>query len=60
LRAVVVLRELEGLSYEEIAETLQIPLGTVRSRLSRGRRALREALVADGRIGLPSSGGSEP
>jgi RNA polymerase sigma-70 factor (ECF subfamily) len=43
-REVVVLSDLQELSYAEIAETLQIPLGTVRSRLYRGRRLLQEAL----------------
>jgi RNA polymerase sigma-70 factor, ECF subfamily len=43
-RTVVVLREIEGLGYEEIAEILQVNLGTVKSRLTRGRAALREAL----------------
>jgi RNA polymerase sigma-70 factor (ECF subfamily) len=41
---IVVLREVEGLSYEEIAETLQISKGTVESRLFRARERLREAL----------------
>jgi len=59
-RAVVVLRELEGLSYEEIAETLGVPLGTVRSRLSRGRLLLREALLRDERIRRPQVGGGMP
>ena len=45
-RAVVVLRGLQGLAYEEIARVLQIPIGTVRSRLSRGRETLR-ALLTD-------------
>ena len=44
-RDVIVLRELEGLSYTEIAETLGIGEGTVKSRISRGREALREALL---------------
>ncbi len=44
-RAVVVLRDLQGLAYEEIARVLQIPIGTVRSRLSRGREALRAQLT---------------
>jgi RNA polymerase sigma-70 factor (ECF subfamily) len=44
-REVVVLREIEGCGYEEIAEILQVNLGTVKSRLTRGRAALREALV---------------
>jgi len=43
-RIVVVLRDLEGLSYEEIAEALELELGTVRSRLHRARMDLREKL----------------
>ena len=43
-RAAVVLCDLEGLSYEEIAATLGIKLGTVRSRIHRGRNQLRAAL----------------
>ncbi|MBI3976377.1 MAG: sigma-70 family RNA polymerase sigma factor, partial [Armatimonadetes bacterium] len=38
-RVIVVLRDLQGLAYEEIAEVLRIPIGTVRSRLSRAREA---------------------
>lgn len=41
-RAVIVLREIEGLSYEEIAQSLKINLNTVRSRLKRAREALLE------------------
>jgi RNA polymerase sigma factor (sigma-70 family) len=44
-RAAVVLCDIEGLSYEEIAATLGIKLGTVRSRIHRGRAALRESLA---------------
>ena len=44
-REVVVLREIEGFGYEEIAEILNVNLGTVKSRLTRGRAALREALL---------------
>jgi len=44
-RVVVVLRDVQGLSYEEITAVLRIPLGTVRSRLSRGRESLRRQLA---------------
>jgi RNA polymerase sigma factor (sigma-70 family) len=44
-RAAVVLCDIEGLSYEEIADVLDIKLGTVRSRIHRGRTQLRTALV---------------
>jgi len=44
-RAAVVLCDIEGLSYEEVAATLGIKLGTVRSRIHRGRAQLREALA---------------
>jgi len=45
-RAVVVLRDIEGMSYAQIADVLQIKLGTVRSRLSRARSRLREIMEA--------------
>ncbi|MFF4209869.1 RNA polymerase sigma factor SigE [Streptomyces sp. NPDC001796] len=44
-RAAVVLCDIEGLSYEEIAATLGVKLGTVRSRIHRGRSQLRKALA---------------
>lgn len=43
-RIVVVLADVQGLSYREIAEAVGIPIGTVRSRLARGRARLQEAL----------------
>jgi RNA polymerase sigma-70 factor (ECF subfamily) len=43
-RAVLVLREYEGLSYHEIADALEIPVGTVMSRLNYARKVLRERL----------------
>jgi len=43
-RAAVVLRDMCGLSYEEISETLGVPIGTVRSRIARGRAALADEL----------------
>jgi RNA polymerase sigma-70 factor (ECF subfamily) len=43
-REVVVLREMEGMSYEEIARALGIPRGTVESRLFRARQELKERL----------------
>ncbi len=46
-REVIVLRELEDLSYKEIARVVGVPLGTVMSRLARGRERLRELLSQD-------------
>jgi RNA polymerase sigma-70 factor (ECF subfamily) len=46
-RTVVILREIEGFAYEEIAEILNANLGTVKSRLTRGRSALRALLNLD-------------
>jgi RNA polymerase sigma-70 factor (ECF subfamily) len=44
LRNAIVLREIEGLSYEEIAATMDCPIGTVRSRIFRAREAVAEKL----------------
>lgn len=51
-RSAVVLRDVEGLEYETIAEALRIPVGTVRSRLHRGREALREFITRT--YGIPN------
>lgn len=45
-RSILVLREMEGMDYEAIAEVLDLPIGTVRSRLHRARDQLREKLIA--------------
>jgi len=52
-REILILRELEGLSYKEIAEVTEMPIGTVMSSLARGRERLRESLLrARGKEGL--------
>jgi RNA polymerase sigma-70 factor (ECF subfamily) len=48
-RMVVLLSDLEGMPYKEIAEAMEVPVGTVMSRLHRGRRALREQLAGAAR-----------
>ena len=48
LREVIVLRELEGMAYEDIARVSSIPMGTVMSRLSRARARLKELLTIAG------------
>ena len=45
-RAVIVLRDIEGMNYDEVGEILDIPAGTVRSRLHRGRMALRASFLS--------------
>jgi RNA polymerase sigma-70 factor (ECF subfamily) len=50
-REVIVLREFEDLSYKEIAAVVGIPIGTVMSRLARGRDRLQDLLAADGTMG---------
>ena len=55
-RAAVVLCDIEGLSYEEIATTLGVSMGTVRSRIHRARARIREALAH--RAPVPVGGGA--
>ncbi len=67
-RDVVVLADVEGFTYEEVAEALSIPVGTVRSRLYRARRQLQEALLkyaidagfAAGRATAPAPDANRP
>ena len=64
-RRILLLREIEGLSYEEIAEALSLESGTVKSRIFRARKKLCAFLAEDGNISLPSSstkpgGGDRP
>jgi RNA polymerase sigma-70 factor, ECF subfamily len=63
-RTTLILRDLEDMSYEEIAEVLQISLGTVKSRITRGRQALKQRLApyvreVGGELGLSKPGNEE-
>jgi RNA polymerase sigma-70 factor (ECF subfamily) len=59
-REVVLMADVEEFSYKEIAETMKVPLGTVMSRLSRGRKLLRHELVEVARTyGIGTSGEAE-
>ncbi|MEI9904415.1 MAG: sigma-70 family RNA polymerase sigma factor [Asticcacaulis sp.] len=52
LREVIVLRDFEDMAYKDIARVLEVPVGTVMSRLARGRESLRAILVKDGHGGM--------
>ena len=52
-REVIILRELEGMSYQEIADLVDVPIGTVMSRLARARKQLRQSLVHPLQPGVP-------
>ena len=54
-RQVLILREMHQLSYDEIADTLELDVGTVKSRISRGRRQLRKFLLEKGNFSPPSA-----
>jgi RNA polymerase sigma-70 factor, ECF subfamily len=52
-REIVILREMEGFSYKEIADLVEVPIGTVMSRLSRGRKLLQKSLTREFNPGEP-------
>lgn len=58
-RAIVLLRDVSGLTYDEIARALQLTEGTVKSRLARARKSLREILIRRGNIVSPSASKQE-
>lgn len=53
IREIVVLREMEGFSYKEVAELADVPIGTVMSRLARGRKLLQKRLAREFHTGDP-------
>ena len=54
-RKIVILRDVAGMSYADIAAALELEEGTVKSRLARARAALRKILIERGNISLPSA-----
>ena len=57
-RQVLILREIHQRSYDEISDILSLDVGTVKSRISRGRKNLRKILLKSGNFSLPSSSNS--
>lgn len=51
-RTVVILRDIEGLSYQEISQILEVPVGTVKSRVNRGRRQIQQFCQVLGRVAV--------
>jgi len=51
-RIVVIMRDVQGFSYEDIAECINVPVGTVKSRINRGRHMLREMITKDRNLSL--------
>jgi RNA polymerase sigma-70 factor (ECF subfamily) len=60
MREAVILRDLHDLDYEEIAQVLGVPQGTVKSRINRGRLELAQVLKRMGNMRGPAKAGSEP
>ena len=58
-REIILLVGLEGMSYEAAAQVLSVPVGTVRSRLSRGREALRRLLDMPEKVDPANTAGRE-
>ena len=60
LRCAVVMRDIEGMSYQEIADTLKVSLGTVKSRILRGRETLKKRLRREVRDTVPEACALQP
>ncbi|MBS3940762.1 MAG: sigma-70 family RNA polymerase sigma factor [Actinobacteria bacterium] len=58
-RTAVILTDVQGLTYAEIADRVSWPIGTVRSRVHRGRKALRDALVEEVLVPVPDGAGDQ-
>ncbi len=60
LRTALVMRDMEGMSYQEIADTLKVSLGTVKSRILRGRETLKKRLRCEVRDPVPEACALQP